>query len=263
MRCLPGTSSALAATCLMLAPLALRAGPGLLVRNAEKYYQAPIPRTVIPEERLPASPPETMLRPFQEEDLIELQDAGYLEDYQGPDWNRPTPCTRYQAAFLLGGFLEELTREHGDLLPVRRTGPRRLLLPRENWGRERVARVLALPLLEPGSSPWWDDSPDRFQVAGWLVGLLDRLERHWILLRDPRPYQVASRQGDLPVWGHPLRRRVQEVLETQVMVAPEGYFRGRERITAQELVRILVRLRTVVQGYRPQVATEARMDSGG
>jgi hypothetical protein len=239
----------------------LQAGPGLLVRNAERYYKAPISRTLHREERLPSSPPVEMLRAFQEEDLFALQGASYLTGYQGPSWDRSTPCTRYQAAFLLGGFLQELSDRYGELLKIRRTGPRRLLLPREKWGQERVALTLALPLLRPRSIPWWDDSPDRFQVAGWLTQILERLKPRVLFLTDPRPYQQAGRHGDLPVWGHPMRRRARRVLETHLMAAPEGFFRGRERLTAREWVRILARLRVIVNGYRLETVGGQQVDA--
>lgn len=246
-----------------LSPGHLLAGPGLLVRNAERYYQAPVSRLLHQEERLPSSPPESMLLPFQEEDLMSLRAAGYLEDYQGPDWDRPGACTRYQAAFLLGGFLQELTDQYGEVLRERKTGVRRRLLPRKPWGRERVARTLALPLLSPRSRAyWWDESPDRYQLAGWMLEILRRLGDRVLVLRDPRPYRQASRSGDLPIWGHPLRRRTQQVLEAHLMAAPQGYFRGREPLGARELVRIVNRLRFLVNGYHDRTAGAEQVDAG-
>lgn len=226
------------------------AGPGLLTRNADDYYRPPLPRTLHGRENLPAAPPSALLRDFEEADLFALRDAGYLEDYEGPEWDRDGPCTRYEAVFLLGGLLEEISRRYGRVLPAPRHGPPRLHLPRLTWGRRRVTLAMAHGLVEPRGLTWWHEPPDRFQVAGWIDHFLARAGPLLPLLRDPRPYAEVGNGGDLPYFGHPLRRRVQRVLETYLMTAPRGLFRGRDPVGAREWVRIVERLRTVVDGYR-------------
>ena len=244
--------SALALATSLAALVAGRAGagPGLLTRNADDYYRPPLPRALHGRENLPAAPPSELLEPFTEEDLFALQGAGYLERYQGPSWDRGGPCTRYQAAFLLGGLLEEIDRRYGAVLPPPRHGPPRLHLPRLRWGRRQVTLALAHGLLEPRGLTWWHEPPDRFQVAGWIENLLDRAGPRLPVLRDPRPFEELGSGGDLPYFGHPMRRRVQRLLESYLMTAPRGFFRGREPLGAREWVRIIERLRTVVDGYR-------------
>lgn len=234
----------------MLLATCVAAGPGLLTRNADDYYRPPLPRSLHGSENLPAAPPADLLLPFSEADLFALRGAGYLDGYQGPGWDRGGPCTRYQAAFLLGGLLEEISRRYGRVLPPPRHGPPRLHLPRLAWGRRRVVLAMAHGLVEPRGLTWWHEPPDRFQVAGWVERLLARAGPLLPLLRDPRPYQEMEGTGDLPYFGHPMRRRLQQVLETYLMTAPGGLFRGRDPLGAREWVRIIERLRTVVDGYR-------------
>lgn len=226
------------------------AGPGLLVRHADEFYQPPIRRTLVPLEALPAVPPEEMQLPFRAEDLGELEAAGYLEGYRGPRWDRDAPCTRYEAAFLLGGIPAELDRTHGAVLGPYRTGPSGLWVPPGRWGGDRVRLVLALGLLRPRArQTWWDEEPDRFEVARWMEVLTEKLEPRVVFLQDPAPYPETLR-GDLPYYGHPMRRRVRRALETRLMMAPRGRFRGRDLLTAREWVRIVNRLRYVIRGYR-------------
>lgn len=245
---------------LLLAASTL-AGPGLLVRNAERYYKPPVLRVLHGPARLPTSPPPEMAAAFQEADLFALREAGYLDGYPGPDWDREGPCTRYQAAFLLGGFLEELSRDYGEVVHVYKFGPRRRLLPREAWGKDRVALALSVKLLRPRGLPWWHEAPSRFQVAGWLEDLLHLLEPKLVVLTDPRPYRRAAEGGDLPAYGHPLRRVARRALEAGLMVAPEGRFRGREPLGAREWVRIVNRLRFLADGYRASNLGETRVDA--
>ncbi len=86
-----------------------------------------------------------------------------------------------------------------------------------------------------------------------MLKLLDRISARVLILKDPRPYLEFARHGDLPYYGHPLRKRVKEVLETRIMVAENNRFRGREPLLAKEWVRILERIRTVIDGYRQRV----------
>ncbi len=227
------------------------AGPGLFVRNADFWYKPPVRRSLHDPERLPARPPEELLLPFREADLFGLRDAGYLEGYPGPDWNRDGPCSRYQAIFLLGGLLAEVEAVYGRQLLHPKTGTRNLLAPPGPWGGERVRLVLANRIVapHPDQPVWWDEAPDRYQAAGWVVTLIERLSPQVTFLVDPVPY---SRLGDREVayFGHPLRRRVKRAVETRMMTAPEGVFRGRDPLGAREWVRILSRFRLALHGYR-------------
>jgi hypothetical protein len=234
---------------LMLASGAV-AGPGLLTRNADDYYRPPLPRALHGRENLPAAPPSELLLPFSEDDLFALRGAGYLDGYEGSEWDREGSCTRYEAIYLLGGLLEEISRRYGEVLPPPRHGPPRLHLPRLPWGRRRVILALAHGLAEARGLTWWHEPPDRFQAAGWIERFLDLAGPKLPILRDPRPYQEFGAASDLPYFGHPMRRRVKRVLEAYLMTAAGGRFRGREALGAREWVRILERLRSAVDGYR-------------
>lgn len=226
------------------------AGPGLLPRHADRYYKPPVRRTLHPPDSLPPLPPAELGRGFSDEDLLALEGAGYLEDYQGPSWNREGPCTRFQAAFLLGGLIAEANRVYGEIFPLHLIGRRRRLVPRRP-GFDRVALAVTERVLQPKPSQlhWWDVPPDRYQVAKWVAALLEAMTPRVPVLVDPRPYQDSA-GGDLPYYGHPMRRRMRRAIETRVMQAPSGVFRGRQPLGARECVRIVNRLRYILHGYK-------------
>ncbi len=132
----------------------LWAGPGLLVRNAERYYKPPLRRKLHGEENLPPAPPLSLANPYSEADLFALKEADYFTGYRGEPWDQEGPCTRYEAAFLLGGLLNEISQVHGRLIHEGRFGPPRLLLPRIPWGRDRVLAAMAQGILRPRGMPW-------------------------------------------------------------------------------------------------------------
>lgn len=232
------------------------AGPGLLVRRAETYYRPPLPRTLHGLENLPASPPVDLRRPFAEEDLFALRDAGYLAGYEGRPWDRDGACTRYEALFLMGGLFAEISARHGAALAAGRTGPVRLRLPRIRWGRRRVIEAISRGVGRPKGPPWWHDAPDRYQAAGWVVDFLDYFGRRLPVVCDRRPFALDGKLCDPPYYGHPLRKRLHRVLEAHLMTAPGNTFGGRRPLRARDWVRIIERLRTVVDGYRtrPELA---------
>lgn len=239
------------------------AGPGILVRNADRWYKPPLRRVLHPPEALPAFPPEELLLPFRDQDLVDLGAAGYLEGYQGRPWDRVGPCSRYEALFLLGRLLHEISAVYGGVLSAPRTGPPRTLLPeplavgdgprgsRGGWGRDEVAWVLAERLAKPHPSQpaWWVEAPDRIQAAGWVAALLDKLAPKVTVLVDPEPYPSLLK-GDFPWYGHPLRKRVKRVVEARLMPVTDGRFRPRDELGAREWLRIVSRLRFVIHGYQ-------------
>lgn len=267
-------SALLVALAMVLGIGPLGAGPGLLPRQADRYYQAPIRRWLYEPENLPARPPPEMARSYQESDVLQLREAGYFEEYKGPDLDQDRDCHRYLALYLLGGYFQEMSTRYGALFPRGEYGAPRLRLPASiSWGKEQVLAAMAQrvtlpqPLKKPWwrrtpiksqdkppeiSNPnerWWRSAPSRYEAARWIQACLEKLDGRVHFLRDPVPYQRLS-QGDLPYYGHPLRKRLKAVLTTHLMQAPRGEFQGRSPLRVHTWIRTLARLRFANHGYR-------------
>ena len=245
----------LAAAALGVAAWRLSGGlqAGLLDYRYKHYYQNRIVGTR-PALAHPAR--GDFMRPYDPELMLVLTENHVLEGYRGADLSQAAALTRFEVTFLLGRFIRQVNARDGRIFAKRRsTDHQAMWIPQKRWGYFETEDALCEGLMTPlWERNWWEGKVSRYQLAAEVGKLLRALAPHYELIMYFEIYPLED-ITDFAMPGHPNVGISKDALQHGVMGAVDGRFRGNEPVSAHDMVEVLDRLITIVNGYQRKPAT--------
>lgn len=204
------------------------------------------------------------MRPYDPELMLALTENQMLAGYRGQDLSARGNLTRFELTFLLGRFIRLVNARDGKIFRKRTsTDHQAMWVPQKGWGLFEAGDALSEGLMTPTwERGWWERTVSRYQLAAEVGRLLRGLAPHYELITFFEIYPPPLDDFAMP--GHPNVAISRPAIVHGVMGAAGGRFRGPEPVTTHDLVEVLDRLITIVNGYRrrPSVALPATVPDG-